>query len=132
MDQTRTCRLVTLGCKVNQYETQHAKELLEANGYREAAEQERADLCIVNTCTVTNEADAQGRQLIRRLARQNPGAALVVMGCYATREPEIIARLPGVVKVVADKSRLQEELREFGISRTVTGIRRFDGHQRAF
>jgi threonylcarbamoyladenosine tRNA methylthiotransferase MtaB len=132
MNARRTCRLVTLGCKVNQYETQHAKELLEANGYREAAVEERADLCIVNTCTVTNEADAQGRQLIRRLARQNPGAALVVMGCYATREPETIARLPGVVKVVADKSRLQEELREFGISRTATGIRRFDGHQRAF
>src|SRR6516164_1777254 len=132
MDQTRTCRLVTLGCKVNQYETQHAKELLEANGYREAAEHERADLCIVNTCTITNEADAQGRQLIRRLARRNPGAALVVMGCYANREPETVARLPGVVKVVTDKARLPTELREFGVSQDVHAIQRFDGHQRAF
>src|SRR5713101_4739957 len=132
MSQTRTCRLVTLGCKVNQYETQHAKELLEANGYREAPVGERADLCLVNTCTVTQEADAQGRQLIRRLARENPGAAMVVMGCYATREPETIARLPGVVRVVTDKNRLAEELRGFGVARQPPGISRFDGHQRAF
>jgi threonylcarbamoyladenosine tRNA methylthiotransferase MtaB len=132
MSATRTCRLVTLGCKVNQYETQYAKELLEAAGYREAAAKERADLCIVNTCTVTSEADAQGRQLIRKLGRNNPGAAIVVMGCYAVREPETIACLPGVTKVVTDKSRLPEELREFGITQTVVGIDRFDGHQRAF
>src|SRR6516164_3527641 len=132
MDQTRTCRLVTLGCKVNQYETQHARELLESNGYREAAEGECADLCLVNTCTVTNEADAQGRQLIRRLARRNPGAALVVMGCYATRAPETVARLPGVVKVITDKTRLADELREFGVEWLPRGITRFDGHQRAF
>src|SRR5262249_1658971 len=132
MKQQRTCRLATLGCKVNQYETQHAKELLEANGYREARAGERADLCLVNTCTVTREADAQGRQLIRRIARENPGTALVVTGCYATREPETVARLPGVVKVVTDKNRLAEELREFGVKRQPSGISRFDGHQRAF
>src|SRR5690242_7300762 len=86
----KTCRLVTLGCKVNQYETQYVKEALEANGYREAAAGEAADLCLVNTCTVTGEADAKGRQLIRRLAQANPGAALVVMGCYATRDPETV------------------------------------------
>src|ERR1700752_1186005 len=74
----RTCRLVTLGCKVNQYETQHVKETLEANGYREAADSEAADLCVINTCTVTAEADAKGRQLIHRLHQSNPGAALVV------------------------------------------------------
>ena len=68
MPPPRTCRLITLGCKVNQYETQYAKELLEANGYREAAPDEPAALCLVNTCTVTREADAKGRQLIRRLA----------------------------------------------------------------
>jgi threonylcarbamoyladenosine tRNA methylthiotransferase MtaB len=129
---TRTCRLVTLGCKVNQYETQHVKETLEANGYREARPDEPAHLCVVNTCTVTHEADAKARQLIRQLNRSNPGAALVVMGCYATRDPEAVARLPGVVKVITDKRRLVEELREFGVTRAVRGISRFDGHQRAF
>jgi threonylcarbamoyladenosine tRNA methylthiotransferase MtaB len=128
----KTCRLVTLGCKVNQYETQHVKEALEASGYREAATGERADLCLVNTCTVTGEADAKGRQLIRRLAQANPGSVLVVMGCFATRAPEVVARLPGVTKVITDKARLPEELREFGVTAWPAGIRRFDGHQRAF
>lgn len=132
MSTLRTCRLVTLGCKVNQYETQYLQESLEQNGYREAADGEAADLCIVNTCTVTHEADAKGRQLIRRLAIANPGTALVVMGCYATREPDTIARLPGVTKVVTDKERLAEELREFGVAAMAPGISRFDGHQRAF
>src|SRR6266478_6224706 len=113
MTNLRTCRLVTLGCKVNQYETQYVKEMLEANGYREAAESERADLCIVNTCTVTHEADAKGRQLIRRLAQTNPNAAIVVMGCFATREPETVGRLPGVTKVITDKAKLAGDLAPF-------------------
>jgi threonylcarbamoyladenosine tRNA methylthiotransferase MtaB len=132
MKMTRTCRLVTLGCKVNQYETQHVKEMLEANGYREALEQEDADLCVVNTCTVTHEADAKGRQLIRRLAHANPRAAIVVMGCYATRAPETVRKLPGVVRVVTDKNRLADELRPFGVEKIPAGISRFDGHRRAF
>src|SRR5262249_8828997 len=65
-------------------------------------------------------------------ARENPGTALVVMGCYATREPETIARLPGVVKVITDKARLVAELCEFGVVQAPTGITRFDCHQRAF
>jgi threonylcarbamoyladenosine tRNA methylthiotransferase MtaB len=123
---------VTLGCKVNQYETQYVKEALQANGYREAGPDEPADLCLVNTCTVTAEADAKGRQLIRRLHQSNPGAAIIVMGCLATRAPEVVSRLPGVTKVIPDKARLAEDLRRFGVTRMPTGIGRFDGHQRAF
>ncbi len=132
MTMPRTCRFVTLGCKVNQYETQYVREMLEANGYREATADEPADLCLVNTCTVTHEADAKGRQAIRRLAHDNPAAAIVVMGCFATRAPETVAALPGVVKVITDKDRLAEELREFGVLAVPAGITRFDGHQRAF
>ncbi len=128
----RTCRLVTLGCKVNQYETQYVKETLEGNGFREAADDEQADLCVVNTCTVTMEGDAKSRQMIRRLHLTNPAAAIVVMGCYATRDPETVAGLPGVTQVITDKARLAEELRPFGVQRMPRGIRRFDGHQRAF
>ena len=84
----RTCRLVTMGCKVNQYETQLVKEALERSGFREAVADEAADLCVVNTCTVTGEADSKARQIIRQLAKQNPGTRTVVFGCYATREPE--------------------------------------------
>src|SRR5436190_20377724 len=132
MTATRTCRLVTLGCKVNQYETQFVKETLEASGYREAGPDEAADLCVLNTCTVTAEGDAKSRQLVRRLHQANPAAAIVVMGCYATRDPDAVGRLPGVTRVVTDKERLAEELRPFGVRRLPRGIRRFDGHQRAF
>jgi threonylcarbamoyladenosine tRNA methylthiotransferase MtaB len=129
---SQTCRLVTLGCKVNQYETQHVKEALECAGWREAQAGERAELCIVNTCTVTMEGDAKSRQLVRRLHHANPGARIVVMGCYATRDPKAVARLPGVTHVITDKARLAEELQEFGVSVMPPGITRFDGHQRAF
>jgi threonylcarbamoyladenosine tRNA methylthiotransferase MtaB len=129
---TRTCRLLTLGCKVNQYETQYVKEALEASGYAEADEGQPAELCVVNTCTVTAEGDAKSRQLIRRLHQHNPGAAIVVMGCYATRDPDAVGRLPGVVKVVTDKEHVLDELRPFGVTARPRGISRFDGHQRAF
>lgn len=132
ISQLRTCRLVTLGCKVNQYESQYVKEALEAGGYRDVADDQPADLFVVNTCTVTMEGDAKSRQWIRRLHELNPRADIVVMGCYATREPETVARLPGVTRVIADKRRLAEELRPFGVTELPRGIRRFDGHRRAF
>jgi len=128
----RTCRLVTLGCKVNQYETQYVKEALELNGYREAGEGEPADLCVVNTCTVTREGDAKSRQMVRRLHHEQPRANIVVMGCYATRDPQAVQRLPGVTQIIEDKNRLAEELKPWGVERMPKGIRRFDGHQRAF
>src|SRR5690242_4674355 len=109
-------RLRTLGCKVNQYETQYVKELLEVNGYVEAEDDHPADLCLVNTCTVTGEGDAKSRQIIRRLHLHNPNAAVVVMGCYATRAPDTVARLPGVTQVIADKERIVEELKPYGVS----------------
>ncbi len=132
MTTPRTCRLVTLGCKVNQYETQYVKETLESNGYVEAAEGQDADLCVVNTCTVTAEGDAKSRQAVRRLHQAHPQAGIVVMGCYATRDPDAVGRLPGVVKVVTDKTRLLEELGPFGVLHPIDGISRFDDHQRAF
>ena len=74
-----------------------------ADRLREAADGEPADLCVVNTCTVTAEGDAKSRQTVRRLHQRNPHAAIVVMGCYATRDPEAVGRLPGVVRVITDK-----------------------------
>ncbi len=123
---------MTLGCKVNQYETQLVKEALERSHYREAAEGEPADLCVVNTCTVTAEADSKARQIVRQLARQQPGAQTVIFGCYAAREPETLARLPGVIAVVADNRELPDVFQRFGVTSWPTGISRFDGHRRAF
>jgi threonylcarbamoyladenosine tRNA methylthiotransferase MtaB len=127
-----TVRLVTLGCKVNQYESQFVKEAFELNGYREAEGTEAADVCVVNTCTVTMEGDAKSRQWVRRLHQRNPAARIVVMGCYAARDPGAVGRLPGVTRVVADKNLLPGELRDFGVEHWPAGITRFDGHQRAF
>ncbi|MCA9050719.1 MAG: tRNA (N(6)-L-threonylcarbamoyladenosine(37)-C(2))-methylthiotransferase MtaB [Planctomycetaceae bacterium] len=130
--QQRTCRLVTLGCKVNQYETQLVREALSHSGYREADDDEAADLCIVNTCTVTNTGDSKSRQVIRRLARDNPGTKTIVMGCYATRDPQAVSDLPNVIEVVTDKRELPDVLSRFGIVDMPAGISEFEGRRRAF
>ncbi len=102
----------TLGCRLNQVESQEVLALLEHHGYRPAAAGERAGIHIVNTCTVTSRADFSDRQTIRRIARESPGALLVVTGCYAQTSPEAAARIPGVDLVVgnAEKYRLPELL----------------------
>ncbi len=81
----KTVSFVTLGCKVNQYDSQAMLEQFESRGYRAAHPGEMADVYVVNTCTVTGTGDKKSLQLIRRCARRNPGAALVVTGCLAQR-----------------------------------------------
>ena len=98
-----TLRTLTLGCKVNQYETELVREGLARLGFRDAQGDEPADLCIVNTCTVTAQSDRKSRKAVRQLARDNPRAEIVVMGCYATRAAEAVRALPGVVEVLTDK-----------------------------
>ncbi|HIF01207.1 MAG TPA: tRNA (N(6)-L-threonylcarbamoyladenosine(37)-C(2))-methylthiotransferase MtaB [Fuerstia sp.] len=132
MAPERTCRLITLGCKVNQYETQLVREALRENGYREALDDEPADLCVVNTCTVTNNGDSRSRQVIRQLARKNPDTKTIVMGCYATRDPQAVSELPNVIEVVTDKRELPDVLGRFGIVDMPAGISEFEGHHRAF
>jgi threonylcarbamoyladenosine tRNA methylthiotransferase MtaB len=127
-----TLRAITLGCKVNQYETEFVRQGLSRIGYRDALAHESADLCVVNTCTVTHEGDAKSRQTIRRLAKRNPGTRIIVMGCYATRAPDEVARLPGVVEVITDKRELPDLLCRAGVVDVPTGISSFAGHQRAY
>src|SRR3954468_16318459 len=125
-------RTVTLGCKVNQYETEFVREGLLSIGYEDASDDDKAELCVVNTCTVTNEGDSKSRQAIRRMARRNPGAKIVVMGCYATRAPEEVAGLPGVSQVVTDKRELPDLLGRFGVTDVPTGISGFGRRHRAY
>lgn len=122
-----------MGCRTNQYESAaYAKQLREM-GYVEAGEGEKADLCIVNTCTVTEGADSSSRYQIRHMARQNPGAKVVVTGCLAERLPKEVGEIEGVSFVVPNKDKenlLQQvfpeiELPEFAIDQ-------FGGHTRAF
>ncbi len=127
-----TIKTVTLGCKVNQYETQFLREGLLSAGYTDAEDQQPADLCVVNTCTITNEGDSKSRQIIRRMNRENPDARIVVMGCYATREPEAVAALPGVSEVITDKREMPDLLGRFGVVDIPNGISGLDGRHRAY
>lgn len=125
-------RTHTLGCKVNQYETEYLRESLQSIGYSDAEVGEQADLCIVNTCTVTGEGDSKSRQVIRRLARDNPAAKIVVMGCYATRAPDEVKALPNVTEVLTDKRELPDLLGRFGVTDVPTGISGFGARHRAY
>lgn len=104
----------TLGCKLNFAETSTLRDQLMAEGAQEAQKGERADVCIVNTCSVTDVADAKCRQTIHRLTRQHPGAFVVVMGCYAQLKAGEIAQFDGVDLVVGmeQKGRVAEFLKE--------------------
>ncbi len=93
--------IITFGCRVNQADSLGVEESLRARG-AVAAPPETADVVVVNTCSVTASADQGARQTIRRIARTNPGARIVVTGCYATRRPEEVGALPNVIRVVAN------------------------------
>lgn len=98
--------VVTFGCRVNQSDSLGFEEQFLAAG-AEPAPAETADVIVVNTCSVTATADQGGRQTIRRIARLNPGARIVVTGCYATREPAQVAALPNVTRVVCNDDKPQ-------------------------
>lgn len=87
---------LTLGCKLNFAETSTLRDQLLAKGVTVAEKGERADICIVNTCSVTDMADQKCRQAIHRLTRENPGALTIVLGCYAQLKPEEISQFEGV------------------------------------
>ncbi|NGX58732.1 MAG: Threonylcarbamoyladenosine tRNA methylthiotransferase MtaB, partial [Chlamydiae bacterium] len=126
-------KTVVLGCRTNQYEGQAFKDQLEALGYSQASNGEEADICIVNTCTVTASADSHSRHEIRQLVKRNPNAKIIVTGCYAEREPDAIRAIDGVTDVVSnsEKENLvaylfpEESVPEFS-------IKNFDAHTRAF
>ena len=107
-----TVGVATLGCRLNQVESQEMLGLVEAQGFRPVAGAERAEVYVVNTCTVTGRADVSDRQLIRRITRERPGALVVVTGCWAQTDPQAVARIPGVDLVLGnqEKYRLPELL----------------------
>ena len=96
----------TLGCKVNTFESEVIAQKLVGNAWNRVGPRECADLYIINTCTVTAEADRQARQLARRAIRQNRDARVVVTGCYAQIDPAACARIPGVDLVVGNSRKL--------------------------
>ena len=99
--------IYTLGCKVNQYETQAIEALLVSRGHKPCAEGEIADAVIVNTCAVTAEAGRKSRQAIHRLREENPGAVAAVLGCYSQLSPDAVQKLGAdIVYGTADRLKL--------------------------
>src|SRR4051812_46764789 len=104
--------LKTLGCKANLYDSHLIEQKLQEDGWLPSATNKRAEtpsadvqLCVINSCTVTDEADRQTRKLAARLARENPLAKILVTGCAAEINPEEIARSPGVHFVVGNQDK---------------------------
>ena len=104
MIENRTVAFHTLGCKVNQYDTQAMRERFEEAGFRTVDFEDRADVYVVNTCTVTGTGDKKSMQTIRRCHRNNPDAAIVVTGCLAQRAADEL-KLPGVRLVLGTQRR---------------------------
>jgi threonylcarbamoyladenosine tRNA methylthiotransferase MtaB len=95
----------TLGCKVNQYDTQSMLELFKQAGYEIVEFDSRADVYVINTCTVTNLGDRKSRQVIRQARDRNPDAIIAVVGCYAQRAPEEVLSIEGVSLVIGTRDR---------------------------
>ena len=111
----RSVGFYTLGCKVNQYETQSVAENFLNAGYRVVKEEEPADVYVVNTCTVTRLADRKSRQYIRKMKRLNPAAVIVIMGCYPQTNPVEVLDLLGadIVMGTTDKGKAVEFVEQF-------------------
>ena len=95
----------TLGCKLNFAETSHISKLLVDNGFSVACKGEAADVCIVNTCSVTDTADRKCRQAIHKIVSDNPNAFIIVTGCYAQVNPSEIEQIDGVDLVLGAKEK---------------------------
>ena len=103
--QGKKARFYTLGCKLNFSETSTFARTLYNMGVREAKKDEQADICLINTCSVTEVADHKCRQIIHRMVRQNPGAFVIVTGCYAQLESATVAKIEGVDLVLGSNEK---------------------------
>ncbi|MFQ5655083.1 MAG: hypothetical protein ACE5GW_10175 [Planctomycetota bacterium] len=138
------CAFLTLGCRLNQYDTQAIREEVLRLGYVEVSPKEEADLLVVNACTVTARAGERSGGMVRKLARRNPGATLLVTGCLTPGDREALSAIPEVRHIVGNEEKDQipallqgTPRRRSGRGRRSRGIlrlrtSRFHGHTRAF
>jgi len=122
MRTEKTIALHTLGCKLNFSETSTLGRMLEKEGFIRRDFEEKADIYVINTCSVTENADKECRQLVRRVQAQNQEAVVVITGCYAQLKPQEIASIPGVDLVLgaAEKFNIVDHLREYTKSDTAS------------
>lgn len=114
MAESRTVAFHTLGCKLNFSETSSISRLLENEGFEKKEFDELADVYVINTCSVTDNADKECRQLVRRIQRKSPESLVVITGCYAQLKPKEISQIPGVDLVLgaAEKFNIAHHIRE--------------------
>lgn len=98
-----TYNIITLGCKVNQYESEAVEEIFKARGFER--KENNADVYVINTCTVTNMSDRKSRQMISRARKDNPDAIIAVMGCYSQVKPEDVANIEGVDIILGSRNK---------------------------
>ncbi len=108
----KTFYIETLGCKVNQYESEGIAARLEEKGLKRTDKKGAHDICIINTCAVTSKAGMQSRQAIRKLIRDNPDARVIVTGCHAQTDPDLIGKIENISQIVChkDKTRIADEI----------------------
>jgi threonylcarbamoyladenosine tRNA methylthiotransferase MtaB len=105
MGDMRIFKTITLGCRVNQFESDAVSSRLEDGGWVAATHNETPDIYIINTCAVTQKAAQQSRQAVRHAIRTHPNARILVTGCYAQLEPDEIRRIPGVTEIIAQEEK---------------------------
>lgn len=106
-----TYKIYTLGCKVNEYESEVMKDILENNGYKKS---ENPDVCIINTCTVTNQADSKSRKLIRNVKRNNPSAIIIAVGCMIQNKKDNLEELEiDIALGNKDKTKIIDYIKEY-------------------
>ena len=94
-----------LGCKVNSYELDIMRQILRDEGYEEVPFQDKADIYVVNTCTVTNIADRKSRQMLHRAKKQNPDAVVIAVGCYVETDPERVEKDDAVDLIIGNNKK---------------------------
>lgn len=119
----------TIGCKLNQYETQTLIDTFRSAGFCIKSPKEVADVCIINTCCVTHTAEQTARNLVRRIVRLYPKPYVVVTGCYARLNPSSIKKIRGVDLIEYDKAKICRDMINVGLKPTISS---FSGHTRAF
>lgn len=120
----KSVAIATLGCKVNQYESSSLAEMFKARGYQVVDFKEKADVYVINTCTVTHLGDRKSRQLIRRAVKANPNGLVVVTGCYSQVAPGEVLEIPGVdlVTGTGDRARIVDLVENLGKGRKINAV----------